>query len=276
MKSIWSGSLSFGLVNIPIQLYPATDDKGLDLDMLHKKDLSPIRFVRVCRAEEKEIPYQELVRGYEIEKGNYVVLTDEDFQHADVKKTQSIEIVGFSDANQIDSIYFEKPYYLEPDKGSDKAYALLREALRQSKKVGIARFVLRNREHLGVIKDDHNIILLNQIRFKDEIRDASQLKLPEMDEAGKREMEMALKLINELTERFKPEAYKDTYEQELRALIQKKAEGKAPTRRGKEPKPTKVIDLMSALRASLEKKQGNVVHLDRYRQKTAQSQRKTG
>ncbi|MBX4187042.1 MAG: Ku protein [Candidatus Doudnabacteria bacterium] len=253
MRAIWSGALSFGLVNIPIKLYSATSGKTLSFDMLHKKDLSPIRYARVCRVDGKEIPYEDIVKGYEYQKGDYVVLTDEDFKKANVKKTKAIEIQDFVKENEIDPIYFEKPYYLEPEKGAAKAYVLLREALKKSKKIGIAKFVLRNREHLAVIKPFGNVLLLNQMRYQDEIRRPDDLNLPETKEAGKREIEIALALIDQLTSHFKPEEYHDTYTEELERVIKAKAKGKPIKAKGKEPQPTEVTDLMAMLRASLEK-----------------------
>src|SRR5262249_10175282 len=140
MRALWSGSLSFGLINIPVRIYSATEARALDFDMLHKKDLSPIRFARICKAEEKEVPWQEIVKGYEYQEGEYVVLDEEDFKRASVKKTKTIEIIDFVEEIEIDPVYYEKPYYLEPGKGADKAYVLLRESLKKSKKVAIARF----------------------------------------------------------------------------------------------------------------------------------------
>src|SRR5215211_1486354 len=142
MRALWTGSLSFGLINIPMKLYSATQEHGLNFDMLHKKDLSPIRYARICKADGKEIPYKDIVKGYEYQKGDYVVLVEEDFKRANIKKTKSIEMIEFTKESEINPLYYEKPYYLEPDKGADKAYVLLREALLKSKKVGIAKFVL--------------------------------------------------------------------------------------------------------------------------------------
>lgn len=253
MRAIWTGALSFGLVNIPIRLYSATEDHGLDFDMLHKEDLSPIRYARVCRADGKEVPYEDIVKGYEYEKGDYVVLDQEDFKKANVKKTKTIEIVDFVKEDEIDPIYFEKPYYLEPDKGAAKPYALLREAIKKSKKVALAKFVLRNREHIAVIKVSGNVLVLDQLRFDSEIRPPDSLNLPKSEKANTREIDMALSLIDQLSAHFKPEQYKDTYAQDLKAIIEEKAEGKKPKTKGKAPQPTEVRDLMAALRASLEK-----------------------
>ncbi len=250
---MWTGSLSFGLINIPVRLFSATQDHGISFDMLHKKDLSPIRYARICKADGKEVPYDDIVKGYEYQKGDYVVLVDEDFKRANIKKTKAIEMVAFTDEGEIDPIYYEKPYYLEPDKGADKAYVLLREALLKSKKVGLAKFVLHNREHIGVIKPYDHLLVLNQLRYENEIREYSDLHLPKKEEASSREISMAIKLIDQLTAHFKPEEFHDTYIEELKTIIEEKAKGKKPKAKGKEPKITKVKDIMSMLKQSLEK-----------------------
>lgn len=258
MRAIWSGSLSFGLVNIPVKLYSAIGENRLDFDMLHKKDLSPIRYARVCRSDGHEIPYEDIVKGYEYQRGDYVVLTDEDFKKANVKKTKTIEVQDFSNEDEIDPIYFEKPYYLEPQKGAEKAYTLLREALKKSKKVGIAKFVLRSKEHLALVKPFGNMLLLNQMRYEDEIRKPDELNLPTEKQAAKKEIDIALALIDQLTTQFKPKEYHDTYREELERVINEKAKGKPIKAKGKEPEATDVADLMEVLKASLEKEQEKV------------------
>jgi DNA end-binding protein Ku len=255
MRSIWSGSLSFGLVNIPVKLYVATEDNGLDLTMLHKDDLSPVRFARFCKKEEKEIPYQEITRGFEVESGEYVVISEEDFAKATVKRTKSIEILNFVKEEEIDSVYFEKPYYLEPAKGSEKSYALLAEALKKSKTVGIAKFVLRAREHLALIKPSGNALILNQMRFSDEIRDMKDLEISKNKAVTEKELAMALAFIEQLTEKFTPENYKDTYIAELHKIIDAKRKGKTVKIAKDEPIPTKVEDLMTLLKKSLEQQE---------------------
>lgn len=252
MRAIWTGALSFGLINIPVRLYSATTSQGLDLDMLHKKDLSPIRYARVCRTDGREIPWEDVVKGYEYNDGDYVVLTDEDFKKANVRKTKTVDIEDFTDEKQIDPIYYEKPYYLEPDKGATKAYGLLLYALKKAKKVGVAKFVIRNKEHLGIIRPFKKVLLLNQLRYKSEIRPFDELDLPTEEKTKSREVDMALKLINQLTATFKPEQYKDTYTEELKEVIKQKAKGKKPKAKGKEPEPTEVTDIMAMLKASLE------------------------
>lgn len=254
MRALWSGAMSFGLIYIPVNVYSGTEEHQLNLDMLHKKDLSPIRYARVCKAEEKEVPYEEIVKGIKYESGEYVILTDKDFERANVEKTKTIDILDFTNEAEIDSIYFEKPYFLEPGKGADKAYLLLREALRKSKKVGIARFVIRNREHIGVIKPYKHIIILNQLRFPSEIRAIKGIQVPEKSEVSKKEIDMALKLIDQLTSPFHPEKFHDTYTEEIEKIIEEKAHGKVPRRKGKPPKITPIHDIMSMLKESLKQK----------------------
>jgi DNA end-binding protein Ku len=252
MRSMWSGAISFGLVNIPVKLYSAVGDNSLDFDMLSKKDHSPIKYMRVSASDGKEVPYKDIVKGYEIEKGHYVVLDEKDFEKANAKKTKSIEILNFVLEEEIDSMYFDKPYYLEPDKTAAKPYALLREALKQTKKVGIATFVLRNREHMGIIKPKGAVIILDQMRYEGDIRDFSELHLPEAGQVSKAEVDMAKKLIEQLTQRFDPSVYKDTYIEELKKVIEAKAEGKTIETKTQTPEPTHVKDLMDTLKASLE------------------------
>lgn len=253
MRAMWSGSVTFGLVNIPVRMYSATGGEGkLEFNQLHSKDMSPIRYARICRLEEIEVPYEEIVKGYEYSDGEYVVLEDEDFERANVAKSKSIEIMDFVSESEIDTIYFEKPYYLEPDKGAAKAYALLREALNKTGKVGIARYVIRNREHLAALKPSDDVLVLNQIRYAAELRSAEGLNLPAAEEVPEREMDLALALVNQLTGPFNPEQYSDTYTEELRQVIEEKAAGRVPVPKGKAPEPTEVTDLMDVLRKSLD------------------------
>lgn len=254
MRSIWSGSLTFGLVNIPVRLYSATAGEQLEFNMLHKKDYSPIRYAKICRKEGKEIPFDEIVKGYEYQKGDFIVLSDADFKKVNIKKTKSINVMDFVREEEIDPMYFEKPYYLEPDKGADRAYALLREALTKTKKVGIAKFVIRNREHLGLIKPGvKGVLVLDQMRFVDELHKAEELNLPDSESVSKKELDMAIKFIDQLSSHFTPSDYKDTYKEELKEVIEDKAKGKPVHVEGEEPAPTKVADLMDTLKASLEK-----------------------
>lgn len=252
MRAIWTGSISFGLVSIPVKVYSGSEhNAGVDLHMLHKDDLSPIRFARICRADGTEVPYQDIVKGYEYADGDYIVLDDKDFDKVNSGRSQAIDIVEFVDQEEIDVRYFEKPYYMEPQKGADKPYALLREALAKSGKVAVAKFVMREREHLAVVKAVGRALVLDQIRYPDEVRQPSQLSLPDKSAADQGEVKMALALINQLTGPFAPEDFHDTYTEGLREMIEEKAKGKPVQSRGQKPRPAKVNDLMAALKASL-------------------------
>lgn len=253
MRAIWSGAISFGLVNIPIKLYSASEERALHFNLLHKTDFPPpVRFARVCRADGQEIPYEEIVHGYQYQKGDYIVLADEDFEKANQKKTKSISISGFTNLIEIDSIYFEKPYFLEPTRGAERPYALLREALTKTNKVGLGKFVLRNREHLVIVKPFGHGLLLNQLRFQEELKKISALKIPEITEVGRQEIDMAISLIEQLSQPFQPQKYKDEYTAELEDVIRQKAEGKIPAIKGTAPEPTPAKDLMTVLMRSLE------------------------
>lgn len=251
MKAIWKGALTFGLIHIPIDLYSATEERELKFVLLHKPDLAPIRYARICKEEEKEVPYSEIVKGYEVSEGNFVVLTPEDFKQANVEKTKNIEIQEFTNEDEIDTIYYDKLYYLGPGKNADKAYNLLMEALRKSKKVAIAKLVLRNHERLAIIKPHGKIMILNQIRLPAEIL-KPKMEMPEKEKISEKEMSMAMKLIDQQTAHFAPEKFKDTYVEDLKKLINEKAKGKKTTKKGKETKPSKVHDIMTLLKASLE------------------------
>jgi DNA end-binding protein Ku len=252
MRSIWTGALSFGLVNIPVKLYSASVENTLKFHYLHKDDNSPINYIKVCRADGKEVPQNEIVKGYEYRKGDFIIMTDEDFKKANARKTKTVDIVQFVNQTEIDPILYEKPYYLEPDKGAEKPYALLRDALAQSGKVAVANFVMRNREHTAVVKPVKNVLILDQMRFESEIRDTSGLAVPE-GKADKKEIEMALALIEQLTGHFEASKFKDTYTEELQNVIKQKALGKPIKATEEAPTPTGTKDLMSMLKASLEK-----------------------
>ena len=255
MRTMWTGSLSFGLVNIPVKLYNGTQDNRISFDMLHKTDLSPIRYARVCKEDGQEVPYDEIVKGYEVSKGDYIVLDDKDFERANVKATKTIDIISFADIEDVDPIYYEKPYYLEPDKGADKAYAMLREALKKSGKVGITKFVLRNREHLAMVRPSGDMLVLNQMRFADEIKSAGGLKMPKDATVTDKEIDMAIMLIDQLATPFNADDYFDTYQKEIERVIDEKSEGKVPEVHGELPKKKtgEVKDLMSLLKASLQR-----------------------
>ena len=254
MRSIWKGALSFGPIHIPVRLYSASKSRELKFKMLHKKDFSEIRYARICKADGKEVPWEEIVKGYEYQDGDYVVLTEEDFEKANIKKTRSIEILDFTKEDQIDTIYYDKPYYLEPEKGAGKAYTLLVEALKRSKKVAIGRFVFHHHEHLGVIRVHEDLLILHQLRYQSEIINAKDLHLPKV-KTTKSELDIAMKLIDELTKPFEPKDYSDSYTDEVKAIIKKKAKGEKVFIK-KEPRASavKAQDIMKLLKASLKKK----------------------
>jgi DNA end-binding protein Ku len=248
MRPIWTGAISFGLVNIPIKLFSATEESSLDLDMLDSRDHANIKFKRVNENTGKEVPYAQITKGY-LYKDKYVVLEEADFKTADAKKTQLIEIISFAEESEIDPIYFEQPYYLAPDKSGSKAYALLREALQSSKKVGVTSFVMRNKEALAILKPYGKVIVLNRIRFQEEIRETTDLDLPVISKGKTKEMDMANKLIDQLTEKFDISAYKDTYNAKLLKTSPTKTSKKKPM--AVVYKKTEDNDLINMLKASL-------------------------
>jgi DNA end-binding protein Ku len=254
-RAIWKGSISFGLVNIPIALYPATRREELKFRLLRESDLSPVNYKRVAEKDGKEVPWNQLVKGYEYEKGKYVILKDEDFQRVDLEATQTVDIQDFVEQEEIDPIFFYKPYYLEPQKGGDKAYALLRDALKDSGKVGIAKVVIKTREYLAGVKPEDGVLVLELMHFADELADPGKLHVPKKTEVGKREMNMAKSLIDGMSSKWNPKKYKDDYREALMEVIEEKVEagGKEIEEKPKKsPKPTKVIDLVSVLQKSLE------------------------
>jgi len=255
MRPIWSGAITFGLLNVPVRLLSAVEERTLDFNLLHKKDHGHIRYAKICEIEQKEVPYEEIVKGYEIEKDRYVIITDEDFkkaEQAEKERAGSIDILHFTDDDQIDSIYFDKPYYLEPGKGADKAYVLLLETLRESKKVAVCKYVIRNRERLGILKPYDKIIVLNQMRFASEIRSIEDLKVPKKAEVSKKDLAISLKLVEQLSEDFNPENYHDTYLETLKKVIKAKAKGSPVKAKSTQEKPSKVHDISALLKASLE------------------------
>jgi DNA end-binding protein Ku len=251
MRSIWTGAIGFGLVNIPVKLYSAIESSALDLDMLDKKDNSNIRFMRVNEKTGKEVKWENIVKGYKLPNDKYVVLADKDFERASAKKTRTIEITNFVNEQEIESSYYETPYYLEPDKSGARAYALLREALAKTGKVGIASFVMRSKESLAILKPSENVIILNRIRFAEEIRDPKDLKLPPKTEVRANELKMAISLIEQLSEKFDISKYKDTYSSELMKLIKAKAKGVKLKEPALKVVHSKSKDIMEQLKASL-------------------------
>jgi DNA end-binding protein Ku len=251
MRAIWKGHISFALVTIPISLFSATKRNELSFHYLHKKDLSPVSYKRFCDTEDVEVPWDEITKGYEYEKGQFIEITDEDLDRADVELTKTIQIVEFVKEEEIDPLFFDKPYYLEPQKGGERAYALMRDALAQSKRVGIAKVVMKTKEHLAAVKAIGNMITLQTMRFAHEIVDASELNLPKA-EISKKEMDLANTLIDSMTDKFEPSKYKDEYYEKVMEVVQNKVQGVTPTAPTAVPKgPGKVVDLMEILKQSL-------------------------
>jgi DNA end-binding protein Ku len=249
MRAIWSGAIGFGLVNIPVKLFSAIEPSELSLDMLDKKDHANIKYQRVNANTGKEVPWGNIVKGYKVDD-RYVVLTEEDFQRASPEKNKIIEINEFVEEQEIDSIYYETPYYLQPEKSGTKAYALLRDALKKSGKVGLGSFVLRNRESLVIIKPQEDILILEKIRFAEEIRDVSDIKVPAANNKPA-ELKMAMQLINQLTQDFDITRYKDSYTDKLMKVIKDKAKGKKTTKSPLRVVHSRSRDLMAQLKASL-------------------------
>ncbi|MEC2223198.1 MULTISPECIES: non-homologous end joining protein Ku [Heyndrickxia] len=255
MHTMWKGTISFGLVNIPIKLHAATEDKDIKLRSLHKKCHSPIRYEKVCPVCEEELDAKEIVKGYEIAKGKFVVLEEEELEELR-KQTEekAVEIMDFLDMREIDPVYFNRSYYMSPNEGGVKAYGLLRKALIESEKVGLARIVMRSKEQLAVIRVYENTLLMETIHYPDEVRKASDVpNVPQDDEVSKKEIETAILLIDQLTTSFEPEKYTDEYRSNLMALIESKRTGKKlVTAKVKEPE-NNVTDLMAALQASIDR-----------------------
>jgi DNA end-binding protein Ku len=255
-RAIWTGSISFGLLNVPVRLYSAVSRKSVSFRELRASDGSRIRHRRVAEADGEEVPYEEIVKGYEIAPEQYVVLTRDELEELDPKKTKAIEIQDFVDLDEIDPIYFDHPYYLGPQKGAEKAYALLVKAMADSRKVAVARFVLRNRESLAAIRPTDKVLTMATMRFADEVVSPDELGDEVIPEDGrkleKREVEMAKQLIDSLSTDFDAEKYRDEYREELLSLIERKARGEEVVESvSEEPKPTKAPDLMAALEESL-------------------------
>jgi DNA end-binding protein Ku len=259
-RAMWKGAIAFGLVNIPIELYSAVRDHRPKFRLLHAKDESPVSYERVCQSEGKPVGWDDLVKGYEYEKGQFVVLSKDDFKTAALEKTRTIDILDFVDPGEIDERYFETPYYLQPGKGADRAYALLRDAIAKSGKVGIAKIILRDAQHLAAVETIKDAMVLTMMRFADELADLSEFRFPAAEGVRPGEMNMALQLIESLSASWEPEKYTDEYRENLMRLIQAKLKGKAPRlqERGT-PQQADVVDLMARLRASLEAKGGTGV-----------------
>jgi DNA end-binding protein Ku len=254
-RAIWTGTISFGLLNVPVRLYSAVSRRNISLREIRESDSSRIKHRRVAEGTDEEVPYDEIIKAFEITPGNYVPLSKEDMSALAPEKTRAIEVIDFVDTDEIDPMYFESPYYLGPAEGAEKAYSLLAAAMESSGKAAIARFVFRNKEHLAAIRASNGVLTLTTMRFADEVVPPSELDdvLPQKKaKAGKREQQMAEQLIESLSTKFDPSAYRDEYREQLLGLIERKAEGKEiVTPEAEAPKATKAPDLMAALEESI-------------------------
>lgn len=258
MRSVWSGSISFGLINIPIQLYSASHERNIDLDMLRRKDSCKIHFKRVCGDTNEEVPYDEIVRGYEIEKGKYVILEKEDLEKAQAEQTHTMDIISFVKEAEVNSVYFDKPYYVEPVKGGEKAYELLRQALHKSERVALAKMVMHTKEQIGILKAEtipvagnKEVIVFNRMRYPDEIVADEGINVGKKVNLEKKEIDLAMKLVEQLTEPFNPKELKDHYREKLEKFIKNK--DKKHDVKMSEAKPaTDVKQLMAELQKSLD------------------------
>jgi DNA end-binding protein Ku len=265
-RSIWKGAISFGLVYIPVQMYSASKSSSIDLDFLDKRDFSPVGYQRINKKTGKVVEWADIIKGYQYQKGKYVALNEEDFKRANVKATQTIDIGRFVEAGSVPAEFFETPYYLEPAKGGAKVYALLREALKRTGKVAVATYVMRGKQHLACVYPHDKALVLNVLRFSEEIRTPEELDLPASGEKAAglspKELDMAERLVKEMTEDWNPEEYEDTYRHDLMKRIEEKVKNKethvlTAAEKTREPrKSAQVIDLMDVLRKSLKEGAG--------------------
>jgi DNA end-binding protein Ku len=265
-RSMWKGAISFGLVHIPVEMYAAVSDNGLDLTMLDRRDFSPVGYKRYNKGNNKDVSWDDIVKGYEYTDGEYVVLSDEDLRRANPEATGTIDILAFVDAEDVPLIYYEQPYYLAPGKGGDKVYALLRETLKKAGKIGIANVVIRVKQHLAALVVVDDAITLHTLRYADEIRPTDELKIPGKSTKGAtitdKELAMAMALVEGMGDAWEPEQYHDTYREDILALIEKKVKAKQtktitmPDKDSEKPKSSNVVDLVALLQASIGKKPG--------------------
>ena len=254
MRAIWKGSISFGLVYIPVAVYPATREEKISFRQLRARDLSPIRYKKVAEADEKEVKAEEIVKGYEYQKGQWVTLKDEDFEKVKIESTHAIQITDFVDQADINPKFFYRPYFLEAQKGGEKPYALLYKALLESGKLGIAKVVIQNREYLAAVKPDGLFLMLELMHFANEVLEPEALKTPSENDVSARELDMAKALIESMTSEWEPTRYKDQYRDALLELIEEKASKRPPSERPVAPRiAANVVDLVSVLQESLQK-----------------------
>ena len=271
-RAIWKGSISFGLVSIPVELHTAVRDHRPKFRMLHARDKSPVRYERVCQREGKPVAWEDLVKGYEYEKGRFIVLTKEDLKAVALNKDKAIDILDFVQSDEIDDRYFETPYYLTPDKGGQHAYALLREALKQSGRTGIAKIIIREAQHLAAVEVIDDAIVLTLLRYADELVDSEQLAFPAGDKVRKAELDMAKMLIDNLAADWDPSKYTDEYRENLMKLIKARMKGEKPHLPAAEaPASGEVVDLMERLRQSLNARAGSSGSPNRVKNKKTRS-----
>lgn len=263
-RALWKGAITFGLVYIPVELYPAEKRDTLDLTMLDRRDMKPVGYQRINKESGKVVPWEEIVKGYEYKKDQYVVLSDEDFRRANVEATQTVDIMSFVDADEISILHYDSPYYLVPEKRGAKTYALLREALKRTGKAGIAHVVIRSRQRLAALRPLGSMIVLDTLRYGYELRDMSEFKVPagglKAVSIHEKELNMALRLTEEMTEKWDPDKYKDTYRDDILARVKEKIKAgetevvTEPDETEERPRSAEVIDLMSLLKNSIDRK----------------------
>ena len=263
-RTLWKGAISFGLVHIPVGLYSAEKRNSFDLTMLDRRSMKPVGFKRYNKETGEDVPWEEIVKGYEYEKDRYVVLTEADFKRANVEATQTVDILSFVEQDEIEPMYYETPYYLAPDKRGHKGYALLRETLKQTGKVGIANVVIRTRQYVAALIPFHDVILKNTLRYRNELRDTDELDVPSDNlkavGVNSREVDMARRLVEGMSAAWKPEEHRDTYHEDLLALIEKRVQAgqtevvPEPSEEEKRPRKGEVVDLMALLKKSVEEK----------------------
>ena len=276
-RSLWKGAISFGLVNVPVELHSAKKRAAeLDMTMLDKRDLAPVGYKRYNKSTGEDVPWGEIVKGYEYQDGQYVVLSDEDFRRANIEASKTVDIQAFVDLNDIPPLFFETPYYLAPGKRGEKAYALLRDALKKAGKAGIATVVIRTRQYLAAVIPREDVLLMNTLRYADEIRGVEELSIPAsalQARATAKEVDMALRLIDDMSEKWQPDKFKDTYRDDLLARIEEKVKAgqteeiTRPEKGGREKEGAEVIDLMALLKKSVEKKQDKAAEKPKRSQK---------
>ncbi|HSH87205.1 MAG: Ku protein [Methylophilus sp.] len=262
-RPIWKGAISFGLVHIPVELHSASSSSGIDLDLLDKRDFAPVGYKRYNKVTGKEVKQPDIIKGYAYEKDEYVVLTDEDLRRANPESTQTIDILSFIDRSEIPVFFFEQPYYLVPGKGGEKVYALLRQTLEESGKLALGQVVIRTKQHLAALMPFHKVIVLNLLRYQEEIRELPEIPEPKpgkQSQVSAKEMDMALSLVKDMSEAWSPEQYQDTFRQDVLALVKKKVKAKQthtltePEQDGEQtraPSGSNVVDLMQLLKASI-------------------------